>query len=297
MGDSVPLRIAGALHHLASTGLCALLAAVYPPAEVGDDALWRGILAALDGHAEVIDSYLATPPQTNEVMRSAALLPGLLRIAERTRLPLAIYELGVSAGLNLVLDRYRYRFGDAEWGDADSPVLIAPQWSGASPPVTASLKIASRCGVDLHPVNLRDAAARARLRSYVWVDQAARLQRLDAAMQLWLDDAPEIAAGDAAQWLEQSTITEAVPGRTRVLMHSVAWSYFPQGVQRRITALMESAGAAASVDAPLAWLSFELSKEGADLRLRLWPDGSDRLLASGHPHGNTIHWLESGGSA
>ena len=289
--DSVPLRLAGALHFLARTGKAPALRAVYPPEAANDEELWAAISLALGEHEDLVRSYLATAPQTNEVMRSAALLPGLLRVAELTGLPLELYEIGASAGLNLILDRYRYQFGSATWGDAGSSLLIKPQWNGAAPAVNASLVIRSRHGVDLNPIDLRDQAARQRLLSYVWADQAERLQRLNAAMALWLSDPSPVESADAAQWLEQSSITQATPGVTRVLVHSVTWSYFPETTRQRIARLLRACGGQANQQAPLAWLRFELSTGPAELRLSLWPGDEDVLLATGHPHGTTMGWL------
>lgn len=289
--DSLPLRVAGALHYLARSGQASALNAAYPPNATDDDELWAAIAAALMQHESVWRTYLASAPQTNEVMRSAALLPGLLKVAELTRLPLEVYEIGASAGLNLILDRYRYEFGDAGWGDAAAPIRLKPQWQGATPPVDVALNIRSRQGVDLNPIDLRDAAARERLLSYVWPDQAERLQRLNAAMSLWLRDPPLIARDDAAAWLEHSSITRATGGVTRVLFHSVTWSYLPIASQQRIAQLMQNCGEQATGNGPLAWLYFELSAAGAELRLRLWPRDEDVVLATGHPHGSIIRWL------
>lgn len=288
--DSLPLRVAGALHHLARSGQSPALRGTYPPNRV-DDATLRSVLAqVLREHEETIRAYLASPPQTNEVMRSAALMPGLLTIAQRTRLPLALYEIGSSAGLNLILDRYRYEFGSARWGDPQSPLLIKPEWHGDPPPVDAPLKVVVRNGVDLNPIGLRDPGARERLLSYVWPDQADRLQRLEQAIAVWLRDPPTIDRADAAQWLTRSGIAKATPNVTRVLFHSVTWSYLPEATKEAIEAFMRAKGNEAKASAPLAWLRFELSAKGADLRLSLWPGVEDELIATGHPHGTSIRW-------
>lgn len=289
-GDSVPLRLAGALHYLARGADARGLGQLYPPAPAGDDTLWPAIRAALVEHEDLIRGYLDSAPQTNEVMRSAALLPGLLEVAARTRLPLALYEIGASAGLNLILDRYRYRFGSATWGDARARVLLEPQWRGPPPQTEAPWGIASRQGVDLNPVDITSPEARDRLLSYVWPDQRERFDRLERAMAAWLAAPEPIARGDAAAWLEDSSLRQALPGVARALFHSVAWSYFPDAVQQRIEALLRDAGAHATAMAPLAWLRFELAEQRAELRLTLWPGGDDELLARAHPHGSMVEW-------
>jgi hypothetical protein len=70
------------------------------------------------------------------------------------------------------------------------------------------------------------------------------------------------------------------------------WLYVPQDERQRITASMEEAGTRASAIRPLAWLRLEPPDfEICELRLRLWPGGSDRLLARSHPHGAWVEWL------
>ncbi|GAB4268013.1 MAG: hypothetical protein Kow0013_18480 [Pararhodobacter sp.] len=98
-GDSVPLRLAGALHALVLAN-DADLAAVYPPHRVEDAALWAALRRALTRHAAAIDRFLDSPPQTNEVRRAAVLIAAGHWQAARHGLPLALSELGASAGLN-----------------------------------------------------------------------------------------------------------------------------------------------------------------------------------------------------
>ena len=134
--DALPLRLAGALHGLVLEGRDPGLAAVYPPHDAPtDDALWAAVAAAFAAHAAYILARLDGPPQTNEPQRSAALCPGFLTVAALTGLPLVTSELGASAGLNLLWDRFAYRFGAAAWGDPASPVRIAPDWQGPPPPL------------------------------------------------------------------------------------------------------------------------------------------------------------------
>ncbi|MFQ5624117.1 MAG: DUF2332 family protein [Paracoccaceae bacterium] len=144
---------------------------------------------------------ISSPPQTNEVARSGVLYPGLRVVAAETGAPLALFEVGASGGLNLIPDRFGYRFGKAVYGRAGSPVMLAPDWTGASPD-GAPPRILSRRGCDRNPLDLTDAAHRERLVSYVWPDQAARLARVEAAIGLALEDPPTLDAADAGDWVE-----------------------------------------------------------------------------------------------
>lgn len=294
-GDALPLRLMGGLHALARSGQDGALSALYPPATApGDDeALWAVVERGLIEQAHSLSSWLDGPPQTNEVGRSAALMAGLLVLAERFGLPFALYELGASAGLNTVLDRYAYRLGDTEAGRTGSPVRLAPTWTGASPPRT-EVEIARRAGVDRNPLDVRDPATRERLAAYVWADQRERLARLEAALDLAAVDSPPIDRADAADWLEATLAVAPEPGVCRVVMHTIAYQYFPPEGQARIRDHLAQVGARATQDAPLAWLSFEATSGGVDRRpaldLTVWPGDETRRLAICQPHGAEIDW-------
>ena len=293
--DALMLRITGGLHALVRAGKAPALAALYPPNPAPDpDTLRAALSPVLAGKA--ILPWLDSAPQTNEVARSGVLVPGFLSIAAETGLPLALLELGCSAGLNLVPDRYAYRLGTLDAGNHDSCLRIEPIWEGADPPA-APLRIASRAGVDLNPLDLLDPDARNRLLAYVWPDQPQRLERMARAIAITAEDPPEIVKGDAADFVE--TRVRTCKGVTTTVFHSIAFQYFPPETQGRITAHMEEAGARATPSAPLAWLRFEM-EPGADgtnhsgaptLRLKLWPTGEDRLLGRAHPHGKLVQWL------
>ncbi|MBV9881733.1 MAG: DUF2332 family protein [Sphingomonadaceae bacterium] len=288
-GDAVALRLCGGLHYLARNGGAPGLAPFYPPAPLPDaDALWAAIVPLLDDDALAL--WLDGPPQTNEVRRSAVLMSGLLVIAARFGLPLRLYELGASAGLNLQLDRYLYDLGGLKTGDPAASFTLKPDWQGPPPP-SAEIRIAGRAGVDLNPVKLPEG--RERLIAYVWADQAQRLAQLEAALAIAAADPPRVEAGDAADWLETNLPLAPEPGLCRVVLHSVAFHYFPDAVKARVTAQIEAAGTQATREAPLAWLRYEEQPGDGhfSLRLRTWPDGGDELLAWVHPHGRTVKWV------
>ena len=163
--DSVPLRLAGALHALRLDGLA--LAEVYPPHDVPDDALWAAVEDAISAHSDRVMRWLDSAPQTNEVRRSAALLPVLTLVTERFQRPLSLIELGCSGGLNLQADQMALDAGDRILGDGASPLRLKPDWSGPAP-VMCSVTVASRFGIDLNPIDSTTNAGKLTLLAYLW---------------------------------------------------------------------------------------------------------------------------------
>ena len=286
-GASVPLRLAGALHALVIDGTDPGLALVYPPAEASDDALWAAVETALLRHEARLLHGLDSPPQTNEVRRSAALLAAATWIAARLPLPVVLSELGASAGLNLVFDRYALRAGGQTLGAEGSPVTLAPDWRGPVP-APRTIAVTQRAGVDLSPLDPREASARLRLLAYLWPDQPQRRRLTEAAMAL-ADTVPD--RGDAAPWLERR-LAERHEGRVHMVFHTVAWQYFPAETQARCSAALEAAGARADAHAPLARIGMEADATpgSAALTVTLWPGGETRELARVDFHGRAVDW-------
>jgi hypothetical protein len=293
--DALALRVAGALHALARSGREPALQELYPPSALPEGrALWQACRLALERHARHFHDYLAVAPQTNEVGRSAVLIAGLLLFGHRFATPLHLFEIGASAGLNLHADRYRYRFGNATWGDVHAALEIAPAWSGNAPPVEVRLRVASRQGSDIAPIDISSPEQRARLLSYVWPDQFDRRRRIEQAIDIALGQSTRLEAMDAADWVELR-LPANDPSRQggRVLLHSVFWNYLPAATQHRIEARVAACGAAATPARPFGWLRFELDPQNspAALALTTWPGGESRLVARAHPHGSTVTYL------
>lgn len=289
--DALSLRLCGGLHGLVLAGADERLAAAYPPNMVGDGELAGAVSAALARHDEALVAALASPPQTNEIARSAMLLPGFLTVGAEYGMPLAIREIGSSAGLTLNFDRYSYRYGDACWGPDDSPVKLCPDVRGEAPPLGGFLDIASRKGADIAPLDVRDGAARIRLKSYVWADQTARLQRLDAALTVADAHPFALERADAAVFVE-SELAAPAEGIVFVLFHSIMWQYMPEATRRRIEDMLDTAGNEGG--GPIAWLRMEPvspAEPYATLRLTCWPEGRTRDLARCDYHGRWIEWI------
>jgi hypothetical protein len=292
--DAVPLRVAGALHALALSEREPALAALYPPQRAAFDAEQgpRAVSDALDRHRGHVAAYLRVAPQTNEIGRSAVLLPGLAQIASETGLPLATMEIGASAGLNQLWHRCRFDYGDFAWGDAASEVTISAQWQGARPALPERIDVASQAACDIAPIDLAADGAALRLLSYVWPDQAGRLERLRAAIGLAQRLGLRVEAADALPWV-RAALAVARPGQAAVLYHSVMWQYMPLATRETLREAIVAAGARATREAPLAWLAFEPPHADAhmQLTLTLWPGGQTRTLAVAHPHGRWVQWL------
>jgi hypothetical protein len=288
---AVALRFLGAIHDLALSGEDPALSAAFPPD--GDAAAaWAAAKVAIGRGPARFAAFMAHEPQTNEVRRSACLLPGFLAVAAETRLPLACLELGASAGLNQLWSRYRYDYGAAGgWGEPNSPLTLTADWSGPPPPLGTPLEVASYAACDRKPIDIADPAQLRRLKAYLWPDQAERLARFDAAVAMALAAGVRVEAADAVDW----TLARAAPraGLATVIYHSIFWQYLSPRTQASLAEAIELHGAAATPDAPLAWLRMEPAPGRImpiELRLTLWPGGDERRLALVQAHGATVAW-------
>ncbi|MEO9336236.1 DUF2332 family protein [Mesorhizobium sp. SB112] len=291
--DALALRLCGGLHVLVLSDADPKLAALYPP-HLSDWERLRLILPEiLTRNEEALLQALQSAPQTNEIARSGMLLPGFLAIARETGLPLSLHEIGSSAGLNLLFDLFHYSMGNAAWGDANSPVQLSPEVRGQVPPLDGELQILSRYGSDISPIEVENDKDRLRLRSYVWPDQALRLERLDAALGLGLKTLFSVVKSDAEAFVH-NMLSDRKPNVATVLFHSIMWQYMPENTRAAIVSAMEAAGAEATEKAPLAWLRMEplvISDPHATLSLTLWPNGETRHLAKCDYHGRWIEWF------
>jgi hypothetical protein len=298
--DALPLRIAGGLHNLVLTGADTRLADVYAgrmTVQSDVDALVCELVQRYDAR---LLPWLDGPPQTNEAGRSASIMAGLLWLAQRGPARFEMLELGASAGINTMMERYLYRLGGVQVGPSQSVMQIEPEWRGAAPPKLdpeADFAISSIKGCDLNPIDLSDPAAALNLKSYVWPEAAGRIQRIDAAVQLASESAPDVARQDAASFAEEVLSAPQESRTTRVLFHSIVWQYVPEDQQERVTRAMDDASKQASTAAPLAWLTLETNRETFrhELIARLWDgaehDGTPHLLGTAHPHGAWVEWL------
>lgn len=193
----------------------------------GPYAALREALLADDG--TIRDTILTRSTQTNEVGRLATLLPAFDLVARRSERPLALIEVGASAGLTLYADRYDYVWTSRDDGSvqelrgAGGPELIC-RVAGDFRAPTAYPIIAWRGGLDLNPLEVTDADAMAWLEYLVWPEHQARREQLHAAIEVARADPPHLVRGDLLTDLDP-LLDEASEHGTPVVFHSAVLAY------------------------------------------------------------------------
>ena len=283
---------AGGLHHLLRKGAAPELGAVYAQ-EVTDQAEIDAIVASVVAHHDAdLLPWFDGPPQTNEAGRSASFVAALHWVASRTAPVFELNEIGSSAGMNLLIDRYGYDLGGVTSGPADARCVIGPDWQGPPTPDTP-FRIETVRGCDLNPIDVRDDDAAKRLIAYIWPEAHARFERMEAGIAMIHERAVDLVQADAADWIIARLAEPQAPGVTRVLMHSIVWQYIPADRQAMIKAAMAEAGARATAERPLAWIALETNRATFrhELTVRFWPGGEEaHLLGEAHAHGAWVEW-------
>ncbi len=291
LADALPLRVAGGVHALHLAGVAPELAPIYAGEDADDVAVIADVMAA---HEAALLPWLDGPPQTNEAGRSANFIAAMLWLAEQgLSARFQCLEIGSSAGINLMLDRYRYDLGGVVVGPDASVMDFKPEWRGAPPP-SRSIAIARTKGCDVAPVDLTDPEQALRLKAYIWPEHTVRFERMDAAVRAASERKPDLVEATAADFVEAELAKPQDAGTTRMLMHSIVWQYVPADQQARVTAAMEAAGAKATPERPLAWVQVEADRtvHRHKLTVRYWPGGAEEVqLAWAHPHGADVEWL------
>ena len=284
-----PLRLFGAVHHLVLVG-------------AARDALSGDLddfAAALDAHeAEIRRRIRQDVVQTNEVRRCVALLPAFLTVSRETGLPVELLELGPSAGLNLLVDRYRYVYAERKWGRSNALLELVADERGDPVPaglLATDLDVRRRRGIDLAPVDATTEEGYLLLRSFVWPGLEDRVRRLDAAVAALRaePERPELLTGDYVERLPEM-LTERPNDAVTIVFQTASTGYLPADAATRLRSSLDAAG---SDGRPLAWVSTRRhdEREGAvedayELELRVWP-GPPRLAAHLDFHGNWLEWL------
>lgn len=288
-GSVVQLRLLAALHRVVLRGDAPGLVPYYRNlgGTRAPDGVWPVARDVLAARVDELHGGLALPPQTNEVGRAAALAVGLADAVWRSGCRrVRLLEVGASAGLNLLVDRYAVQLDDGRrLGDPASALLL----DGAHGPVEpASLQVVERRGCDLSPVDAASSEGALLLSSFVWPDHAHRFERLQAALAIARTDPPAVDAASAGDWLEGTLERERADDVLTVVWQSITRLYWPAEELARVQAAL--AGAAGRLP-HLAHVAMEYGPDepGAQLTVDVWrdgdPDGLRTVVADVHDHG------------
>jgi hypothetical protein len=230
--------------------------------------------------------------QTNEAGRCAVLLPALARLQQ----PLAIIEVGASAGLCLLPDLYGYDYGRCRLEPPTSTHDIAPIFpciaNEATPLPTVLPTIGWRLGLDLNPLSVTSAQDMEWLAALVWPEQSGRLDRLRAAA-VAQKSLPRVERGDALRDLP--SIIAAVPkGMTAVVFHSAVLAYVRSQSNRDAFArmVMESGATWISNEAPGVFPAIAAKASHTNRQDRFLLAINGKPLAWTGPHGQSIDWFD-----
>jgi len=295
IGQPPPNLLFGAVHFLLLKGVQHPLARLYPSLNGGRDvdedpypAFREFCLANREAVADLVHTRRV---QTNEVGRSSALQPAFAVIAALSGLPLALLEVGSSAGLNLLGDRYRYSYGGEETGDPASTVLIECRLRGELRPPTAIAPVAWRLGIDREPVDVCDPEQALWLRALVWPDQPWRAKVLLEAIEVARQRPPRLLRGDALELLPEA-IAQAPANTALCLFSSFTIGQFRPEERDRLEAQVAIAARSRPIDrVSLEWFPGE--KPYLELDHLEGGRRTHTRLAAAHDHGQWLEWLDA----
>ncbi|MGZ9213983.1 MAG: DUF2332 domain-containing protein [Candidatus Binatia bacterium] len=299
--------ILGAVHYLLLGGVDDPLKDYYPSIggtrPVDDKAF--GLFAAFcrTHEAELVDIISTRATNTNEVGRSALLTPAFDIIARTAKAPLALVEIGSSAGLNLNFDRYGYRYTDEHGAPklerrTDASLVLSCVLEGVGVPLLGELPptVASRIGLELYPIDVSDEDERRWLKALVWPERTDRLAKLEGALKVAAVHPPRIKGGDAVSNLA-SALAEIPSDQARCVYHTVM-SYQLSGEQfRQINEILLEASKTApvwrvSVEGEVAFPNPDATFNPLKISRYLNGERAALTLAVCDPHGLSMEWKQ-----
>jgi hypothetical protein len=236
---------------------------------------------------ELAETMRVRRTQTNEAARCATLLPVLAGLPQ----PLALLEVGASAGLTLLPDRYSYDYGSARVNGTDpaAPALRCEP-RGPVPLPRRVPEVVWRAGLDLNPLDVRDDDDVRWLRCLLWPGETGRRERLDAAIATARRDPPVIHEGDLVTDLPDLA-RQAPADATLVVFHSAVLAYVPRADRERFAKTVGKLDAVwLSNEGPNVLPGIEVSHPDAPAAFLLVQDGKTPVaLTDGH--GMWLEWL------
>jgi hypothetical protein len=228
--------------------------------------------------------------QTNEVQRTWALLPAFLSLG---RVELDLVELGPSAGLNLVWDRYRFHYRAGAWGPPGAALELRGEERAPVPGalLAREILVRRRRGIDQAPIDVTTDDGARLLASFVWADQRERLRRLEQAIAEVRAEPPTLVRGDYVDLLPD-LLADRLDGALTVVYQTASTIYLPAERYERLRQVL------AEAERPLAWVSTRRrdemesdDRDGFELELACWPDQPPTVVARTGFHGQWLEWL------
>ena len=249
---------------------------------LGGEASWDDPPAE---HADFLREFVQSQGvQTNEVQRSWMLLPCFLRAAELLGVDeLDVVELGPSAGLNLVWDRYRYAYEKGEWGPEDSPLRLTGREESPVPAQLLALapRVRRRVGIDRAPVDVTTDEGARLLECFVWAGQDERLERLEHAIDVLRAGPPLLVRGDLAEELPS-----VLEDRPTLVFQTAVFPYLSDETRPAVREALELA------PAPVAFVTAGRPRgrdSGWGMRIELYPGALREFVGHADFHGA---WLD-----
>ena len=277
------------------------LAAFYPGISGGPAPTTDPAGAFVDFCGRQSDAIIALVQQrmvqTNEVRRSACLLPAFSEVARATSAPLALIEIGPSAGLNLLFDHYQYSYDGVHFGPGSSPVVLDSELRGAPLQLPTRMPVvASRMGIDLNPLDLRNDDDLRWLQALIWPEHDDRRSLFAAAASVLRSAPPRLLGGDVFELLS-AEVANAPVGAAVCIFATFVLNQFSVPMLERLRAMLLDASKTRDlwmvVMGGSRFLPLASTNHGeADLWLLHFSAGTEtqRLLALCNPHGRWITW-------
>lgn len=280
------------------------LAAWYPnltPAPPADGDPWPAFRRFCRRHRDELVALLARrSTQTNEIGRCAVFLPVFGLLADEVG-PLAHVDVGTSAGLNLLLPHYGYRYEPGGTLGDGRDVELACGVRGPLPIPAAIPPVVRSVGLDRAPIDVADDDAARWLEACVWPDQQDRFERLRAALDLARAVGVDVRRGDALTDTP-ALVAEVGAAGHPVITNSWVLSYFTPVDRHDYLAMLDAVGGArdlswvyAESPAQIGGLPVPADEPPSELTVLTvvrWRGGQRTVdhVARCHPHGYWMHW-------
>lgn len=294
--QAMPTLFFAVVHYLLLKGNRHELASYYPDlsgSARGGDPFPTFKSFCREYRSEIGELVSTRAVQANAVGRSAFLAPVFNVVADPGRaLPVAMIEVGASAGLNLLWDKYGYDYDGHRCGDLNSAVQLRCRLRGrCNPPVSEPLPwVAFRLGLDLAPVDLDDPDEVLWLKSFVAPEQSAKASLLQSAIELARESKPEVVPGDAVETLPKA-VQRAPPDSVLCVLNVHALRQFrKEAIQALDSVLLRS-----SAERPIYSISIEPDRESgaSSIQLASYREGARvaRRLGYCADHDDSLTWL------